>query len=115
MPNNTKPRKAKVRKLTKDNIFTSVAIASIVCNILLLCIVYVATRPDTVDYALYNGIRSHFCSNKNAYNNLLKTADKNGESRQTAQEKYELACNSGNFAPYYQQAVSSYEQAQNKK
>lgn len=112
---NIKPRKNKVRKLTKENVFTSVAIASIVCNLLLLSIIFVVSRPDTVDYSLYNGIRNHYCNNSNSYGNMLKAASKSGESSQMAREKFEIACNSGNFAPYYQQAVSAYEKTQIKK
>lgn len=110
----SKTFKSRIWKATKSDIFTSLAILSIVLNIFLLSAVFVLTNGGTLNQSILSDLNNRYCDDTSSLQTAINHAANNGETSKQAQQKYEITCKSGNFAPYYSQAIHSYQQSQNK-
>jgi len=98
----------KVQKIVKSDIFTSVAITSILLNILLLAVVFVLTATDTYDRNLYISVRDRYCKNIDA---VVERSNELGDSDAAVRE-WKVTCVSDEFAPYYKEAVKKFNASQ---
>ena len=110
----SKTFKSRIWKMTKSDIFTSIAILSIVLNIFLLSAVFVLTNGGTLNQSMLSDLNNRYCSDASSLKTAKQDAAANGQTSKQALQKFEITCKSGNFAPYYNQALHSYQQSQNK-
>jgi phage terminase small subunit len=94
----------KVHNLTRHDILTSVAVASILLNILFLITVIVLTNTDTFSRELYTAAREQYCSNSSA---LKDRVEEIGDAKQAVQER-NVDCIGEDFAPFYNEALEKY-------
>lgn len=94
----------KVQNMTKKDIVTSVAVASVLLNILFLVTVLVLTNTDTFSRGVYTSAREQYCKNTAG---LKDRAEKIG-STELAVEERNIDCISKDFLPYYNEAVEKY-------
>lgn len=100
------PRKIsqKVQKIVKGDVVKSVAIASILLNVLFLVSLFVLTATDTFDRRVYVGARSRYCDN---HSSIKERAKALGSEKAALQER-EIDCIGENFKPFYQEALDKY-------
>lgn len=99
----------KVNKIVKSDVFTSVAILSILLNVLLLAGVFVLTSNDTYDRELYENVKSKYCQN---IDGLVQRSEELGSSK-AALKEWKVTCVSNEFAPFYQEALKKFEAQEN--
>lgn len=105
---NKKPSKkflSKVHDLTEKDIFKSIAIASILFNILFMAALVVLSRTDSFDRGLYQGVKSRYCKNLSA---VEERANKLGDEKSAIVE-WHVTCQSEQFAPYFEEAVTKFK------
>jgi hypothetical protein len=95
----------KVHKVVKSDIFTSVAILSIVLNMFLLAGVFVLTSADTYDRSLYESVRVKYCKNVDG---VVERSKELGSSADALKE-WKVTCLSDEFAPFYKEALKKFE------
>ncbi len=98
----------KVTSIVKSDVFTSIAIVSIVLNVLLLVGLFVLTTSNTYDTAVFTSVRSRYCKN---IDGVVKRAEELGSS-QAALQEWKVNCVAKEFAPYYQEAIQKFEASQ---
>lgn len=94
----------RVHELTKRDIFTSIAVVSVLLNVLFLATVLVLTNSDTFSRELYSAAREQYCQNINA---LEKRAEVIG-STDLAVEERNIDCIGDTFLPFYNEAIEKY-------
>ena len=104
----SKKLSAKVNKIVKSDVFTSIAILSLALNVFLLVAVFVLTNPDTYNRNVFNGVRAQYCKN---INGVIERAEELGDS-DAALKEWKVTCVSKEFAPYYNEAVKKFNAAQ---
>jgi hypothetical protein len=95
----------KINKVVKSDVFTSIAIVSVLLNLLFLIGVFVLTNTNTYNTGLFNSVRSHYCKN---IDGLVSRAEELGDSSEALKE-WRVNCVSKEFAPFYQEAVKKFE------
>jgi hypothetical protein len=100
----------KVHKIVKSDLFTSIAIASVILNILFLTGVFVLTSDNTFDRDLYTNVRGRYCRN---IDGVVERAKELG-SEEKALKEWQVVCVSKEFSPYYQEAIEKFEAQSNK-
>lgn len=95
---------AKVKKATKSDLFTSVAIASVLLNILFLVSVLVLTSTNSFDRKFYQTSRAKYCENLQA---VEDRAVELGDDK-AAIEEWQTDCIGKDFKPFYDEAVEKY-------
>lgn len=100
----------KVQKIIKGDIVKSVAIASVLLNILFLVSILVLTATDTFDRRVYVGARTRYCQNEKS---IQERAEELGSETQALQE-WQVDCVGEEFAPFYKEALDKYQAHLNK-
>ena len=94
----------RVHKITETDIFTSIAIVSIMMNILFVASIFVLSSTDAFDHSVYNSVRSRYCNN---IKGVIDRAQKTGNEKEAVAE-WKENCLSEEFQPFYQEAVEKF-------
>ncbi len=100
----------KARKIVRGDITRSIAITSLLLNVLFLVSIFVVTSTDTFDRRVYTSARERYCANKEATEERAKEL---GDGSAAIRER-EIDCVGPNFKPFYKEAVDKYR-AQNEQ
>lgn len=95
----------KVHALTEKDIFKSIAITSILFNVLFLAVFLVVTNTSSFDRNIYSAVRSEYCKNIDA---VKKRAEKLGDEK-AALVEWHVTCISDEFAKYHEEAVTKFK------
>lgn len=107
----TKSKKAnkrflnKVHTLTERDIFKSIAVASILFNILFFTALFVLISSNSFDRSLYTSVKNRYCNNIKEVENR---AEKLGND-QAALMEWHVSCLSADFEPYHSEAVDKFK------
>lgn len=101
----------RVHSIVHADVFKSVAIASLLLNVLFLVSVFVFTSTDTFDRRFYNMSREKYCKN---YEGVIERA-KELNDEQKALDEWRITCVSSEFKPFYQEAVEKFRARNNEK
>lgn len=93
-----------VTKLMESDIFRSVAIVSVVLNILFLTGIFVLTSTDTFNRNFYNSSREKYCANIEG----VKQRAEELASEKAAVREWQVTCVSKDFKPFYDEAVAKF-------
>ena len=88
----------------ESDIFRSIAIVSVLLNILFLTGVYVLTSTDTFNRNFYNSSRANYCANVDG----VKERAKELASEKSAVREWQITCVSKEFKPFYDEAVAKF-------
>ena len=99
-----KKLKQKVLKMVQSDIFKSVAIASVLLNILFFVSLVVVTSTSTFDRELFLSAQERYCNNVEG---VRDRAEELG-SEQAAVDEWQIDCVGKDFKPFYQEAVDKY-------
>lgn len=106
--NSAKSVSAKVKKMVQGDIFKSVAIASVLLNVLFLVSVLVLTSTDSFDRRFYQAARDKYCQNvKSVEDRAVELGDD-----KAAIKEWQTDCIGKDFKPFYKEAVDKYEAQQ---
>lgn len=108
MATTKKPTKAfrrKVKRIVEGDTLKSLAVASILLNILFLVCIFVFTSTNTFDRRFYNAAKDHYCQN---IDGVKARAKELGDEKKAIRE-WEITCISSNFRPYYNEAVEKFD------
>lgn len=94
----------KVQAIVQADVFKSIAIASVLLNILFLVTIVVLTSTSTFDRKLYTAARERYCNNTES---IKHRAEELG-SKQAAKEERQIDCLDDTFSPFFQEAVEKY-------
>jgi len=95
----------KVSKIVQSDVFKSIAVASILLNILFLISIFVLTSTDTFDRRLFLEARSRYCQNGAGVD---RRAEKLG-SEKMALEELQIDCIGKDFKPFYNEALKKFD------
>ncbi len=101
----SKSFQARVTKIVEGDIFKSVAIASVLLNILFLVSIFVLTSTSTFDRRFFVSAQNKYCQNVDG----IKARAKELGSDKKALQEWEISCVGKDFQPYYNEAVQKYE------
>lgn len=96
--------------MTKEDMFKSIAIASILLNVLFLVSVFVLANASTFDHQVYSASKERYCQNTDGYK---QRAEELG-SEKAAQEELQINCVGKQFEPFYNEAVQKYRAQENQ-
>lgn len=94
----------KVKKIVNSDVFTSIAIVSLLLNVLFLVSLFVLTSTDTFNKDLYSGVKNKYCSN---IQGIRERAEELG-SEDKAVREWQVDCVSKEFKPYFDEAVKKF-------
>lgn len=94
----------KVQKIIKGDFLKSIAIASVLLNVLFLVSIFVLTATDTFDRRVYTGARNRYCQNSASVESRAKEL---GSEKAALQER-EIDCIGSKFQPFYKEALDKY-------
>ncbi len=100
--------KGRVHKVVESDIFKSVAIVSILLNVLFLISVLVLTSTDTFNRGVYRATRDKYCQNIEAVK--ARAIELNDSTK--AVEEWQIDCIGSQFQPYYEEAVIKFNAQQ---
>lgn len=103
---NRKKLTKKVQKIIKSDIFASVALVSILFNIILFSAVLLYQSTNAIDLSVYNASYDKLC--KDRYDDNLIDQIEESSDPAYAKALFEVKCESGDFQRYYDNAVESY-------
>lgn len=100
------PRSAakRIKQMVTSDVFRSIAVVSIVFNILFLASVYVLTNTDTFDRSFYNAARKQYCQNVDG----VRARASELSSEKAAVKEWQVTCVSQEFQPYYNEAIEKF-------
>jgi hypothetical protein len=101
----SKSFRKKVQKIVEGDTLKSIAVASVLLNILFLVSIFVLTSTDTFDRRFYNAARNHYCKNVSG---IKARAKELGDEKKAIRE-WEITCVNSNFRPYYDEAVEKFD------
>lgn len=104
----TKKFMNKVHHIVETDIFQSIAIVSVLLNILFLICVVLFTNTSTFNHGVYKAAKNRYCRNVSA---VRERADELG-SEQAAIDEWQINCIGDKFKPFYQEALEKFN-AQN--
>ncbi len=102
----TTPKKIsqKVRAIVQADVFKSVAVASVLLNVLFVITIVVLTSSSTFDHKLYTSARERYCSSSESFKNR---AQELGDKNVAARER-QVDCIGKDFRPFYNEALEKY-------
>lgn len=106
----SKSLKKKITNMTKEDMFKSIAIASVLLNVLFLVSIFVLTNASTFDYRVYSASKERYCQNTDG----LKQRSEELGSDKAAQEELQINCVGKQFEPFYNEAVQKYRAQENQ-
>ena len=95
----------KVSKLVRSDVVKSVAIASVLLNVLFFATILVLSSTNTFDRRLYTSVHSKYCQNSSALSERSKELGNAGE----ALNERQVDCIGKDFAPFYKEALDKYK------
>ena len=101
----SKAFRQKVKKIVEADVVKSIAIASVLLNILFLVSVVVLSSSSTFDHRVFTAARDRYCRNDEALTSRAKELG----SKKAAQEELEVACVGKGFQPFYNEALQKYK------
>lgn len=108
MATKKKPSKKAIRKkvtsMMESDIFHSIAIVSVLLNILFLVSIFVLTSTDTFDRKFYNSAKSQYCANVQG---VEDRAEELG-SEEAAVREWQITCVSKEYKPFYNESVEKF-------
>lgn len=100
----------KVQKIVQTDMFRSVAIASVLLNILFFVTIIVFTSTNTFDRQLYLSAQERYCNNIDG----VKDRAKQLGSNEAAEEEWQVDCIGKQFKPFYKEAIDKYRASSNQ-
>lgn len=104
MSTKSKNIKQKVVKIVESDIFRSIAVASVLLNILFIVSIFILTSTDTFDRKFYSSAHRKYCSN---IAEISKRAKELG-SEPAAVKEWQVTCISEEFEPFYKEALEKF-------
>lgn len=98
----------KVHELTEKDLFKSIAIVSILLNILFFASFVVITSTSTFNRTIYTSVKKQYCKN---IDGVKERAQQLG-SEKAAINEWRVTCVSEDFAPYYKEAIEKFKAQQ---
>ena len=95
----------RARKIIKGDVKKSVAVASVLLNVLFLISIVVITNVGTFDRNLYTAARDRYCRNEAALITRIQELD--GDFDQATRE-HQIDCIDESFKPFYQEALDKF-------
>jgi hypothetical protein len=108
MATSKKPSKSfrkKVMKIVEGDTLKSIAVTSVLLNILFLVCIFVVTSTNTFDRRFYNAARNQYCKN---ISGIKARAKELGDEKKALRE-WEITCVSSEFRPYFDEAVEKFD------
>lgn len=102
--NNSKKITKKARQITRADVIKSVAITSVLLNLMFLITIFVLTSTSTFDRRFYTAARKNYCKNVQA---LKDRVEELGDETE-AQKERQVDCIGKDFKPFYQEALDKY-------
>lgn len=96
--------KNRVMRVVESDLFTAVAISSVVLNVLFLASVFVLTSTTTFDRRFYVSSRSKYCQN---IDGVIDRAKELGNEKEAVKE-WQVTCISEEFSPFYKEALDKF-------
>lgn len=100
----TKGFKDRVMHVVESDLFTAVAISSVVLNILFMASVFVLTSTDTFNRKFYESSRSKYCNNVEG---VIQRSEELGDEKEAVKE-WQVTCVSKEFLPFYKEALDKF-------
>jgi len=100
----SKTIRKKVEQAVESDVFHSIAIASVLLNILFLTSIFVLTSTDTFDRKFYNSARDKYCNNVDG---VRERAKELGDEKQAVKE-WQVTCVTQDFKPFYNEAIDKF-------
>lgn len=97
--------------MMESDIFHSVAIVSVLLNILFLVSIFVLTSTDTFDRKFYSSAKSRYCANVQG---VKDRAEELG-SEEAAVREWQITCVSEEFKPFYDESVEKFNAQYNQQ
>lgn len=95
----------KVHKIVQSDIFKSIAVASVLLNLLFFISIFVLTSTDTFDRRLYIGAKDRYCRNASGARERAKELG----SEEAALQELQVDCIGKNFRPFYNEALEKFD------
>lgn len=105
MAKSSKKISKKVRKMVQSDAFTSIAIVSILLNILFLVTIFVLSSTNSFGRGVYTTVRDRYCNNVEG---VIERAEELGDES-TAVREWQITCVSDEFKPYYTEALKKFK------
>ncbi len=99
----------KTKKVIKDNMLLAVAITSVLVNMFFLIGVITYASTSKFDAAMLNRANERYCDDITDLDLAADDLLVNSKSV-SAEDYFNVVCRSGDFAPYYLNAVNEYVQ-----
>lgn len=106
----TKKLTKKVKAAMRSDVIASVALVSVLLNVFFFSGVIIFSASNQLDASLYEAATTNLC-NENYADNLMdemELAIEDGRDPAVAKANFEVVCRSGEFEPYYDNAVEAY-------
>lgn len=100
----------KVQNIVKGDVVKSVAIASVLLNVLFLVSIVVLTSTNAFDHHFYNAARNHYCANSSAVKDLTEELG----NEEAAKAQFEVDCVGKDFLPFYKEALQKFKAEANQ-
>ncbi len=94
----------KVGRVVESDMFLSLAIASVLLNVLFFVSIFVLTSTDTFDRRFYNSSRTRYCANVSGVEERAKEL----ADEKTAVKEWQITCVSTEFKPFYDESVAKF-------
>ena len=94
----------KVHKIVQSDVFKSIAVASVLLNILFFISIFVLTSTDTFDRSLYTSAKDRYCHNVSGVRERAKELG----SQKAALEELQVDCVGKDFSPFYSEALEKF-------
>ncbi len=99
----------KVHKIIQGDVFKSIAVASVLFNILFFATIFVLTSTDTFDRKLYSSAKDRYCQNVSA----AKARAQQLGSEKMALKELQIDCVGKDFRPFYNEAIEKFNAQSN--
>jgi len=105
MATSKKTFRKNVTRVMESDIFHSIAIVSVILNILLLVGVYVLSSTDTFGRNFYDSARTKYCQNIDGITDRAEQL----KSEKAAVKEWQITCISKEFKPFYDEATAKFD------
>ena len=95
----------KVHKIVQSDIFKSLAVTSVLLNILFLITLFVLGSTNTFDHRLYSSAKEKYCQNIEGFKQRAKELG----SEKAAVNEFQINCIGSDFRPFYNEAIEKFK------
>lgn len=106
----TKNFTQRVHKIVQSDIFKSVAVASVLLNVLFFVTIVVLTSTDSFDRSFYSASKSRYCQNIAGVRERAKVLG----SEEAALNELQVDCVGPKFQPFYNEAIEKFKAQSNQ-